>query len=346
MKNCYYHIELKGRVLLSNMPKDLVAIAASASIGREVEICPIRKIKKRWKKEVIEGGTIYMCSYDDSMTRKIFDHYFDALQMLQSSFNVRLQEMVQANTTSLHRLQHNVNTYNAKIKDELEALVALEDVNEKDWKRIIDWVEKTVTLNTKQVAVTLLKIAKNVALVNAEMDVYDYLQNSKGSLEIYKHPIHKVVKLSLQPFFLDFLEKGITIEFGSCKDFVMIDFASVSVVFGHFWNNAVKYAVKGARIGIEYTTQREKVVMKVTMASLQITDEDYENLFVEGYSGQWAKIQASEGSGIGMYYIKRLMKLNKGDFTIDRGKSKFHIDSIPYSTNTFCFEFVKARGSE
>ena len=344
MKDCYYHIELEGRVLLSNMPKDLVAIAASAPIGRDVELCPVRKMKKRWKKVAIEGGSVYMCSYDISMTHKIFDHYFDALLLMQSSFSVRLQEMVQANTTSLRRLQHNVNTYNAKIKDELEALVALEDVNEKDWKRIIEWVEKTVSLNTKTVAITLLKIAKNVALVNAEMDVYDYLQNSKGSLEIYQHPIHKVVKLSLQPFFLDFLERGITIEFGSCKDCVMIDFASISVVFGHFWNNAVKYAAKEAQIGVEYLPQNETVIMRVTMASLQITDEDYENMFEEGYSGYWAKIQATEGSGIGMYYIKRLMKLNNGDFRIDRGRTNFLIDGIPYSANTFSFEFMKAKG--
>lgn len=344
MKDCYYHIEIEGRVMLSNMPKELVALAATAPIGREVTFCPVKKIKKRWEKVAVDGGTVYMCSYDSSMTRKIFEHYFDALLMLQSSFCVRLQEMVQGNTTSLRRLQHNVNTYNAKIQDDLEELIALEDVGEKDWKRIIDRVEKIVANNTKPVAVALLKIAKNAALVNAEMDVYDYLHNAKGMLEIHRHPIHKVVKLSLQPFFLDFLEKGVSIEFGTCKDCVMIDFASVSVILGHFWNNAVKYSVNNAQIGIEYSCQKDIVTMKVTMASLLITDEDLENIFEEGYSGYWAKVQAREGRGIGMYYVKKLMDLNKGKFTIERGRNNFQVDGIPYSTNTFTFVFVKAKG--
>ena len=342
LKDCYYHIEIEGRVLLSNMPKDLVANAVSSPIGREVSICPIRNIKKRWKKIPIERGSVYMCSYDEKITRKIFDHYFDALLLMQSSFSVRLQEMVQANTKSLRRLQHNVNTYNARIQDDLEELIALEDVNEKEWKRIIERVERIVSSNTKQVAVSLLKIAKNVALVNAEMDVYDYLHNSHGMLEVHKHPIHKVVKLSLQPFFLDFLEKDVTIEFGSCKDFVLIDFASISVVLGHFWDNAVKYSIDNDKISIEYFSQKDVVTMKVTMVSLHITDDDFKNMFEEGYSGYWAKVQSLEGSGIGMYYINKLMDLNNGKFFIERGINNFKLDGIPYTTNIFRFEFVKA----
>lgn len=341
MKDCYYHIELDGRVFLSNLPKDLMAMALSSPLGNEVTLTPDKRNKIRWKKEKIEGGTMYMCTFDQNVTRKIFDYYFDALIMMYSSFNVRLQEMVQTNTTSIRRLQHNVNTYNAKIQDDLEELVSIEDVNEKDWKKIIGLVDQIVKDNTRKAAVTLLKIAKNAALVSAEMDVYDYLQNSKGMLDYHRHPIHKVVKLSLQPFFLDFLEKNISIELGACKDYVTIDFSSVSVVLGHFWNNAVKYSIKDAKIGIDFISDKNNVAMKVSMASLQITDEDYDKMFEEGYSGYWAKAQALNGSGIGMYYIKRLMALNKGEFRIERGRNNFLVDGIPYSTNTFYFLFVK-----
>lgn len=342
MKDCYYHIEVYGRVLLSNLPKELVTLAISSPIGRDTEICPVRKTKKRWKKSEIEGGTVYMCSYDESITRRIFDYYFEAVLMMQSSYNIRLQEMVQANTASLRRLQHNVNTYNAKIQDDIEEIVALEDVGEKDWMKIIDRVEKTIIENKRQVAITLLKTAKNVALVNAEMDVYDYLQNSNNSLEFHRHPIHKVVKLSLQPFFLDFLEKGVSIEFGTCNDCVQIDFSTVTVILGHFWNNAVKYTVDNTQIRIEYSSQKDTVTMKVIMASLLITDEDYEKMFEEGYSGYWAKVQASDGNGIGMYYIRKLITYNNGEFLIERGTSSFNVNGIPYTTNTFIFIFKKA----
>jgi signal transduction histidine kinase len=106
----------------------------------------------------------------------------------------------------------------------------------------------------------------------------------------------------------------------------------------------VKYSVKDARLGIEFVSQKDFVAMKVSMASLQITDEDYENMFEEGYSGYWAKAQALDGNGIGMYYIKRLMNLNKGEFIIERGKNNFLVDGIPYSTNIFTFLFMKDKG--
>lgn len=343
MKNCYYHIELDGRVFLSNLPKELISMVLSSQLGHGVDYNSETNLKLRWKKEKIEGGTVYMCTSDPNVTRKIFEYYFDALLMMYSSFYVRLQEMVQINTASIRRLQHNVNTYNAKIQDDLEELLSIEDVNDKDWKKIIEIVDRTVKCNTRKSALTLLKIAKSAALVSAEMDVYDYLQNSKGMLDFHAHPIHKVVKLSLQPFFLDFLEKKTTIELGACQDNVTIDFSSISVVLGHFWNNAVKYSVKNSNISIDFISQTDYVTMKVSMVSIEITDEDYKNIFVESYSGYWAKAQALDGSGIGMYYIKHLMKLNKGEFLIERGKNNFLVEGIPYTTNTFIFSFVKDR---
>lgn len=164
-------------------------------------------------------------------------------------------------------------------------------MDEENRETLIESVVKTLELNEEQ-----KKELKNAHRTIREMDVYDYLHNSKGMMNFHSHPIHKVVKLSLQPFFLDFLEKKISIDFGSCKDYVRIDFATVSVVLGHFWNNAVKYCLNDGQIEIGYQTIKDTVVMKVTMTSLLITDEDYERLYEEGYSGYWAKVQKQKGT--------------------------------------------------
>ena len=42
---------------------------------------------KRQNKEIITDGYIYMCSYDTSITNKIFLHYFD---MLRSNTSVKI----------------------------------------------------------------------------------------------------------------------------------------------------------------------------------------------------------------------------------------------------------------
>ena len=82
MKNCYYHIELDGRVFLSNLPKELISMVLSSQLGHGVDYNSETNLKLRWKKEKIEGGTVYMCTSDPNVTRKIFEYYFDALLMM------------------------------------------------------------------------------------------------------------------------------------------------------------------------------------------------------------------------------------------------------------------------
>ena len=115
------------------------------------------------------------------------------------------------------------------------------------------------------------------------------------------------------------------------------NFINVTHIEGYLYDTDLSIRTTGENSknpGTEYISGNVRVA----------TDEDYENMFEEGYSGYWAKAQALDGSGIGMYYIKRLMNLNKGEFTIERGKNNFLVDGIPYSTNIFTFLFKKDKG--
>lgn len=334
--NILYHIELNGHILFSNLPIEQIPFIQKMSY--EIGTSDNRK----WKKELV--GTeewYYLCIDDKKITRKIFNHYFDAFILLGDALRHKLKDIALSDTGSIQRLQHNVNTYNAKIKDDLEALVSLEDVGKEDWARVVGNVQNIVQTDPRRTAITILKTYKNISLVNAEMNVYDLMQNANGNLDLYYHPIHKVVKLSLQPFFLDFVENKINLHWGECYDKVHVDFSSISVALGHFWNNAIKYAAQNTEINISFSSDNQDVLMAVEMTSLEITDDDMKNIYIEGYSGYWAKVQAKEGKGIGMYYIKELMELNHGKFEIHPGERSFMLESVPYARNHFIFIFPK-----
>lgn len=51
MKDCYYNIELDGHVILSNLPKELMAKVFSLPFGHEVYYTPDKKTKYDGRKK-------------------------------------------------------------------------------------------------------------------------------------------------------------------------------------------------------------------------------------------------------------------------------------------------------
>lgn len=90
MKNYYFHIFVNNSVLLSDLPENLREEAERCTSGFAHLMCPIRSIMKRQKKEIISGGYIYMCSYDTSMTNKIFSYYFDMLKSIHTTYEAKI----------------------------------------------------------------------------------------------------------------------------------------------------------------------------------------------------------------------------------------------------------------
>ena len=333
MDGLYFYIDYKGETI-SNFPNDLIpTIPECDNITSGICLCPERNIEMRHKKITNQYGYIYLRSYDKNITNKIFGHYFEALSLLFSAFVNQLQETRQTYVSDLHRLQHNVNTYNAKIRDDVDNLITIEEVRMNEWNKIVPYTENIIKENIRLAAVTLLRVIKNISLVNAEMNVYELLDNPERTLDLYDHPIHKVVKLSLQPFFMEFIDNNIFLNMGACYDKVYIDYSSISVIFGHIWSNAIKYCKKNSTIDITFETTIDSVIVRIAMTSLKINIDEIPHIYEEGYSGYWAKIINKHGKGIGMYYINKLIKMNKGTFNIVPGDEIKYYDGIPYANN-------------
>lgn len=215
MKEYYIHIFKNNSVLLSNLPEELREEADRCSCNLTNSMCPIRHVMKRQNKEIITDGYIYMCSYDTSITNKIFLHYFDMLRSVHIAYEEKIKNEKERLMKDLRRLQHNVNTYNATIQDEITNLVPLDDIHNK-WKDVVPFVEKMVQENPRLTAITLLKTMKFSTFVTAEMTVHDYINADNIKLEKYSHSMHRIVKLSLQPYFLEFVENNIDIKIGDC----------------------------------------------------------------------------------------------------------------------------------
>lgn len=334
MKDFYLHICVKNQVIMSTLPDDLLEEADLSSFGFTYGLCIVRKINKRYRKEAIQDGYIYMCSYDKSITNKIFSYYFDMLLSIHSAYQERLISIENELTKELRRLQHNVNTYNATIQDEIMNLVPLDDIHD-NWRGVVSFVEGIIKNNTRLAAITLLKVIKFSTFITAEMTVYDYINAEQIKLETYPHYIHKIIKLSLQPYFLEFVENSIDINMSACYERVLVDYPSITIILGHLWNNTIKYIHPSSTIDISFQTKDKQLKININMLSLKIEKDEIYSIFEEGRSGKWAKMVSKNGHGIGMYYIKRLVELNGGCFEVLAGNNVLKADGIPYGYNEF-----------
>lgn len=342
MKDCYFHIVTNGNIQISNLPQNMHAYADKCKSGYSrinsyilhKDICQI--------KEINGYDYIYICSYDNTITRKILQHYFDALKDLNLIYVNKLKDIENNANSDLRRLQHNVTDYNAAIRDDFSDLISPDEIQQ-DWQNIVSNVELIVKNNSRKAALTLLKTYKNSTLIKSELTVYDLIKNPNPHLELYPHFIHKVVKLSFQPYFLEFLENDIHLFWSDCLEKVQIDYPSISVVLGHIWNNAIKYAKPSSSINIDFDSSLNDVTVSIKMLSLAIEEREKNDLFKLGYSGYWAKQINKEGHGIGMYYIKMLVEMNHGRFSFHSNSPRQFVNSIPYTWNTFKLTLPKSK---
>lgn len=335
MKKKYYiHVFVNNTVLISTLLEDLREEADKCECNYINSICSIKKMMKRQNKELVQGGYIYMCSYDTSMTNKIFSYYFDILKTMYVSYQEKIKNIEGLLIKDIRRLQHNVNTYNATIQDEITNLVPLDDIHD-NWKEVVSFVEDIIETNTRLTAITLLKVIKFSTFITAEMTVHDYINAGNIKLEKYPHSIHRIIKLSLQPYFLEFVENRIDIKINDCYEKVLVDYPTISVILGHLWNNAIKYIRQNSCLCINFYPNSKDLVTKIKMFSLKIEEEEIKDIYTEGYSGKWAKMISKDGHGIGMYYIKRLTEINGGHFSIQAGMTVTKIKGIPYAYNEF-----------
>ena len=338
----YIHFAyLNDEVIFSNLPSNLNHIPPTCEFECKIEMCPFEKKEKRHGKVLHDGGYIYLCIYDNKITNKIFKRYFDVLKPTLSSLITFKDELVTIEESKTKRLKHNINNYNAKIKDELEEIIPHESIYKKDWKETLEVIEQKISKETQSTAFSLMRIFKYINLINAEMDVYELLNDPFDFLELQEHSIHRVVGTTIRPFWLDFVQNNNPINMGMCYENVLIDYPTISVVLGHIWDNAAKYIGVNSPLNINFSTSSDYVILEISMQSIKVEQYECEKVFEENYSGRWAGCSGKDGDGIGMYISKKLIEMNKGIMEFICGNEVYRLDGIPYANNKIILKFLK-----
>lgn len=341
----YIHIQHNdGSIVSSNLPADLVVEFYNCTTEYESCICSTRCTPKKHGKIILDRGCMYLCSYDKTVTAKIFKRHFDlCIEMYQSILDGRAKLRENENKKII-RLEHNIETYHKKIQEELDEIVPSNAIkSSRSWKETLDVIKDKVLDNFSQTTISLLHIIKNMNLIRAEIEVFDLFNTDCPSLQIFSHSIHRVVNLALQSFWIEFVQHKIEIKIGTSYDKVLIDYPSFSVVLGHIFDNAVKYSCPNYPFNISFEADRDNVSIIFDMISIVVKEDEIEKIYTEEYSGEYAVQANMHGYGLGMFYVKRLTEMNGGTINfIPSSNIVITYNGIPYAKNKIVIKLQRS----
>lgn len=323
------------KVLSTNISDiDLIQEVIKCEKETETIICPLTKKTRRQGVQKNNDYLLFLINYDSNITNKIFKHYFKPITLLADEILKNIEASKEKESQKTRRLKHNLISHNSNILQELYKLFSQEQF--KNGANHLDLIENVISKDTRKSAYTFLKILKNSNLMKAEFDVYEMLDQKTPYLDFVEHPIHKVVILTLNPFWLDLIENKVVINIQPFSERIIIDYKTISVALSHIFDNATKYIMPHTEFKVIFENTNENIIIKFDMISLEVKDDEIAEIFKENVSGKCAKENELAGDGIGMYMIKKLIKLNNGSVSFYKNvdiSKKTSYNKLPYENN-------------
>jgi signal transduction histidine kinase len=95
------------------------------------------------------------------------------------------------------------------------------------------------------------------------------------------------------------------------------DRKAIEVALGHLVMNAIKYSFPRSSVLISTERGTSEVIVRVTNSGLRLpTGEELHDIWKFGYRGQEAKEQHVNGSGIGLYTVRKIAAGHSGNATV------------------------------
>lgn len=339
--NHFLLIDNEDNEIASNLEKECInCYALTENRGTLVE-CPLYKRKRRnGKIENNKGNTFLCCA--TTKTTKLFKAKLDALSYaskdLKLPLNIIEQDAKIKEQKRVNRLVHNLTSINAKNIQEIYDLVP-QEVLASDFNNQLQEIIDIVKKHPKETAMMFLRIAKHNIHMKSEFSIYRKLDRAHPTLEFRNHPIHKVLMNVLHSFFIDFSDKEVYVMVGECRSTINCDYETLQVALYHLIENASKYVRPKSKVEILFKENKGKVAMHIKMNSLYIEKEEYEKVFVEGYSGKEARKTYKDGDGIGMWRIKQMLELNKFQIKLNPGIEIENLNGFKFAENEFIINF-------
>ncbi len=115
--------------------------------------------------------------------------------------------------------------------------------------------------------------------------------------------------------------KGIEIETSIAEGVqVMADAELLSLVWSNLFSNAFKFTERGGRVSLSLTSEDGYALVRVSDTGCGMTGEVGAHIFEKFYQGDTSR--ATEGNGLGLALVKRVIDIMEGEIAVESVKGK------------------------
>lgn len=161
------------------------------------------------------------------------------------------------------------------------------------------------------------------------------LENSDLKIKFTKENIHQILSESIQNVKLIIEKKG-----GNISAFLNAENPCAEVDKTHFTNvinnlidNAIKYCETAPEIVIKTWSDNKGIYLSIKDNGIGISKEHQKKVFEKFYRVPTGNTHNIKGFGLGLFYVKKIVELHKGEINLksEPGKGSEFVIFIPYS---------------
>ena len=160
-------------------------------------------------------------------------------------------------------------------------------------------------------------IQRMFKLVNQLMD-FNKLENDTLRLSVEQLDVVELMNNICDTFEFNAREKGLTLSRFGMEDQLMAwtDGDKLEKIVSNLLSNALKFTPRGGRIDVQLDVVDDQVKVTIADTGKGIPEEHKENIFKRFYQlDNQTKAIVNYGTGIGLYYSRRLAELHHGTLT-------------------------------
>ncbi len=187
---------------------------------------------------------------------------------------------------------------------------------------------------TKEVLENLFHSANRLKIIVENFLDISRIESSRFSLQVEFHSVATLIRNAINAVHNITSKRSITIQNNASDEMLWIDAFRIGQVFINILSNAAKYSPTNTRVLITSESDREYYTLCVIDQGHGFTPEELKNAW-EPFSPSFLqkKIEgASTGTGIGLYFSKKVVEMHKGMITIiseGQGKGSKVTISLP-----------------
>ena len=159
------------------------------------------------------------------------------------------------------------------------------------------------------------------------------LDKKEVQLNLKKHEAHSLISFAVNNMTLPLKEKNgvLNIKLDANNDFIMADEVHFINIVNNLLDNAVKYSKDNPVINLTTSNAGKQFRIKIEDNGIGMNKETLNRIFEKFYRAHTGNIHNVKGFGLGLSYVKTMVKAHNGTIKAEStlGKGSCFIISLP-----------------